>query len=54
MASLTDLLSVGATTLLLEEKGRMFSSSGLPFPPDMAKSCRTRYNKIENLRLRNI
>jgi hypothetical protein len=41
----TYLLGVGATTLLLEEKGRMFSSSGLPFPPDMAMSCRIDFKK---------
>jgi len=46
LASLTDLLGVGATTpLLLEEKGRIFSSSGLPFPPDMAMSCRIDFKK---------
>jgi hypothetical protein len=45
LASFTDLLGVGATTLLLEEKGRIFSSSGLPFPPDMAMSCRINFKK---------
>jgi hypothetical protein len=46
LASFTDLLGVGATTpLLLEEKGRIFSSSGLPFPPDMAISCRIDFKK---------
>jgi hypothetical protein len=45
-SSFTYLLGVGATTpLLLEEKGRMFSSSGLPFPPDMAMSCRIDFKK---------